>query len=110
MDQYNRILFVCEGGTSRAPMAVGIFNDFTFNMVTVYLAAVFQLVCLSDIDSYRCIELKCAAAGGGFGISVKNAHLFTELVNEDNNAVAFCDDGRELSHCLRHKSCLYADI
>ena len=31
MDQYNRILFVCEGGTSRAPMAVGIFNDFTLN-------------------------------------------------------------------------------
>ena len=29
MDQYNRILFVCDGGTSRAPMAVGIFRDFT---------------------------------------------------------------------------------
>lgn len=29
MDQYNRIIFVCDAGTSRAPMAVGIFNDFT---------------------------------------------------------------------------------
>ena len=28
MDQYNRILFVCESGTARAPMAVGILKDF----------------------------------------------------------------------------------
>ena len=28
MDQYNRILFVCESGTARAPMAEGILKDF----------------------------------------------------------------------------------
>jgi len=28
MDQYNRILFVCESGTARSPMAVGILKDF----------------------------------------------------------------------------------
>ena len=28
MDQYSRILFVCESGTARSPMAVGILNDF----------------------------------------------------------------------------------
>lgn len=28
MDQYSRILFVCESGTARAPMAVGILKDF----------------------------------------------------------------------------------
>ena len=27
MDQYNRIIFVCEGGTTRSPMAVGIMKD-----------------------------------------------------------------------------------
>ena len=29
MDQYSRILFVCESGTARAPMAAGILNDFS---------------------------------------------------------------------------------
>lgn len=28
MEQYNRIIFVCESGTVRAPMAVGILKDF----------------------------------------------------------------------------------
>lgn len=28
MNQYNRIIFVCEGGTARSPMAVGILKDF----------------------------------------------------------------------------------
>lgn len=28
MDQYNRIIFVCESGTARSPMAVGILKDF----------------------------------------------------------------------------------
>ncbi len=28
MKHYNRILFVCESGTARAPMAVGIMKDF----------------------------------------------------------------------------------
>lgn len=28
MKEYNRILFVCESGTSRAPMAEGILKDF----------------------------------------------------------------------------------
>jgi len=28
MDEYNRILFVCESGTARSPMAVGILKDF----------------------------------------------------------------------------------
>lgn len=28
MNQYNRILFVCESGAARSPMAVGILNDF----------------------------------------------------------------------------------
>ena len=27
MDQYNRIIFVCESGTARSPMAVGIMKD-----------------------------------------------------------------------------------
>ena len=31
MDQYNRILFVCESGTARSPMAVGILRDFELN-------------------------------------------------------------------------------
>lgn len=29
MNQYNRILFVCDAGTSRAPMAAGILKDFS---------------------------------------------------------------------------------
>ena len=29
MDQYNRIIFVCESGTARSPMAVGILKDFS---------------------------------------------------------------------------------
>ncbi len=28
MEQYNRIIFVCESGTARSPMAVGILKDF----------------------------------------------------------------------------------
>ena len=28
MDQYSRILFVCESGTARSPIAVGILKDF----------------------------------------------------------------------------------
>lgn len=28
MEQYNRIVFVCESGTARSPMAVGILKDF----------------------------------------------------------------------------------
>lgn len=31
MDQYNRILFVCESGTARSPMAVEILKDFELN-------------------------------------------------------------------------------
>lgn len=29
MKQYNRILFVAESGTSRAPMAAGILSEYT---------------------------------------------------------------------------------
>ena len=29
MKEYNRILFVCESGTSRAPMAEAILKDFS---------------------------------------------------------------------------------
>ena len=29
MDEFNRIIFVCESGTARSPMAVGILNDFS---------------------------------------------------------------------------------
>ncbi len=29
MEDFNRIIFVCESGTARSPMAVGILNDFS---------------------------------------------------------------------------------
>ena len=29
MDEFNRIIFVCESGTARSPMAVGIMNEFS---------------------------------------------------------------------------------
>ena len=29
MEQYNRIIFVAESGTCRAPMAAGILNEYT---------------------------------------------------------------------------------
>lgn len=38
MKQYNRVIFVCNSGTSRAPMAVGIMEDYGLKRPTEILS------------------------------------------------------------------------
>ena len=86
-----------------------VFYNFALNVVAVNIVAILELLGFANVDTNRCEELERATAGRGFGIAVNNANLFTNLVNENNNAVALGDNARELAHCLRHHSCLHAN-
>ena len=62
----------------------------------------------ADIHPDGGIELQSPAAGGGLRVTEHDAHLFTQLVDEHNDAVGLCDNARQLSQGLGHKPCLKA--
>ena len=71
---------------------------------------VLQALDAADVDADRGIILQCAAAGSDFGVAVDDAHLLTQLVDEDADGVGLADDAGELAHGLTHQTCLQTDV
>ena len=74
------------------------------------LTALLERLNPADIQPDCGIELKCPAAGGGFRISEHDAHLLTQLVDENHRTVRLADHGSELTQRLGHQSCLQANM
>ena len=62
-----------------------VFNDLYTHMVSDDFCSVLDCLNAPYIKPYARIEFKCTAAGRNLRISVNNADLFTELVDE------YCD-------------------
>ena len=73
---------------NRSLTAGHIFDYLTLYAVTVRFTSRFEHLGLADVDTDGCVEFQCASACGGLGVTVDNAHLLTQLVNKDNDAVS----------------------
>ena len=80
-----------------------VFHHLGPSAVADDLAAGLQSLDAAHVDADGGIELQSPAAGGDLGISVHDAHLFPQLVDEDDDAVGFGDDAGELAQGLAHK-------
>ena len=93
-----------EGGSNL------VLNNLTSGVRAVNLGAVLKRLNAANVDTHGGVELKSLTTGGNLGVAVHNANLLTKLVGEDNDTVGLCDSTGELSHRLRHKSCLQTNV
>ena len=68
------------------------------------LAAGLQRLDAAHIDANGGVELQRPATGGDLGVSVHDAHLLAELVDEDDDGVGLVDDAGELAQRLTHQA------
>ena len=98
-----------EFGTTerRRNLVLNHLNDGAFAQIVI---AIFDGAAGTDIQTYGSIEFERIAAGGGFAGAEHLAYFLTQLVDEYTCGLGARDGGSELTHGLRHQSCLQSHI
>ena len=87
-----------------------ILHNFCPGAVAHHLAAVFQGFDAADVDPDGSIELQGPSAGGDLRVAVHDAHLFAELVDEDDDGIGLAHGAGELPESLAHQPGMKAHI
>jgi hypothetical protein len=71
---------------------------------------ILKLLGTAHVDTHRGIIFQRVAAGSHLWIAVHDAHLQTQLVDEDDDGARLADDARQLAHGLAHQAGLQAHM
>ena len=80
-----------------------VLYDLCARAVADHLSAHLECLDPAHVDTNGGVVFKRKTAGSGFRISVHNADLLAQLIDEYNGAAVFRDAACQTAHCLRHK-------
>ena len=81
-----------------------IFHNLYPGTAANHIVTILQGINATYIQAHGGIEFQGTATGSGFGVAKHNAHLFTDLVNEDGSAFRFRNKTGQLTQGLAHQT------